>query len=267
MHVALLHDGRPALLRVEGPAGGPVVLFFHPFPLHADAWSEMLEACVRAGLCAAALDAPGFGGTPHLGKPLTMEALADFGAAALDALGANRAAIVGCSMGGYAAMAFARRHPGRMAAAALIATKASADTPEAKQNRERQASLALASGPKPVLAEFVPKLLAPDAPAAVRRRVEELAARATAQGIADALRGMALRPDSTPDLPGWTAPTLVIAGERDQLIPRAEMEKLAQGIPGARIEVIAGAGHLPFLESPSAVAPLLTAHLKAGPRA
>jgi pimeloyl-ACP methyl ester carboxylesterase len=154
-----------------------------------------------------------------------------------------------------------------MAAAALIATKASADTPEAKQNRERQASLALASGPKPVLAEFVPKLLAPDAPAAIRRRVEELAARATAQGIADALRGMALRPDSTPDLPGWTAPTLVIAGERDQLIPRAELEKLAQGIPGARMELIAGAGHLPFLEAPSVVAPLLTAHLQAGLRA
>ncbi|HET9753438.1 MAG TPA: alpha/beta fold hydrolase, partial [Myxococcales bacterium] len=61
---------------------------------------------------------------------------------------------------------------------------------------------------------------------------------------------------------GWTAPTLVVAGERDQLIPRSEMEKLAQGIPGARMEVIAGTGHLPFLERPAAVAPLLTAHLQ-----
>src|SRR5213595_2604741 len=42
MHLALLHDGRPALLRVEGPAGAPAALFFHPFPLHADAWEEML---------------------------------------------------------------------------------------------------------------------------------------------------------------------------------------------------------------------------------
>src|SRR5213596_2570074 len=100
MHLALLHDGRPALLRVEGRVGAPAALFFHPFPLYADAWEEMLAACASAGLCAAALDA----------------------------LGAAKAAIVGCSMGGYAAMAFARRFPQRMKAAVLIATKASADT-------------------------------------------------------------------------------------------------------------------------------------------
>src|SRR5262249_61086795 len=111
MHLALLHDGRPALLRVEGSAAAPAALFFHPFPLHADAWEEMLGACAKAGLCAAALDAPGFGGTPPLGQPLTMDILAGLGAAALDALGARRAAIVGSSMGGYAAMAFARKFP------------------------------------------------------------------------------------------------------------------------------------------------------------
>ena len=236
MHLALLHDGRPALLRVEGRVGAPAALFFHPFPLHADAWEEMLAACVSAGLCAAALDAPGFGGTPPLGHATTMDHLAGLGAAALDALGAAKAAIVGCSMGGYAAMAFARRFPQRMKSAVLIATKA--------------------------IAEFAPKLLAPQAPQSIRDRVEALAARATAQGIADTLRGMAQRPDSTPDLPGWSVPCLVIAGEQDQLMPRAEMEKIAAGVRGATLEVIRGAGHLPFLENPAAVAPLLVAHIR-----
>lgn len=262
MHLALLHDGHPFLLRVEGPAGAPLALFFHPFPLHADAWSDMLLACASAGLRAAALDAPGFGGTPPREGPLTMDFMADLAAAALDSLGAKRAGIVGCSMGGYQAMAFARRHPRRMAAAVLVATRAGADGEEAKRNRERQARLALEKGPAPVLAEFVPRLLAPDASPSVRKRVDELAARATPQGLAGALRGMALRPDSTQDLPGWTAPTLVLAGEHDQLIPRAEMEKLAQGIPGARMQVIAGTGHLPFMEDPAAVAPLMAAHLQ-----
>ena len=76
MHLALLHDGRPALLRVEGPAGAPVALFFHPFPLNADVWSEMLAACAASGLCAAALDAPGFGGTPPLGRLMSIFATA-----------------------------------------------------------------------------------------------------------------------------------------------------------------------------------------------
>src|SRR5262249_16132412 len=219
--------------------------------------------CAAVGLCAAALDAPGFGGTPALGQPLTMDILADLGAAALDALAVRRAAIVGCSMGGYAAMAFARRHPERMAAAVLISTKASADTDEAKQNRERQAKAALEKGPQSVLAEVAPKLLAPDVPAPVRRRVDELASSATAQGIADAVRGMALRPDSTPDLPRWKARTLVIAGDQDQLMPRAEFEEIASLVPGARLELIRGPGHLPFIENSRAVAPLITAHLVA----
>ncbi len=191
-----------------------------------------------------------------------MDHLAELGVAALDALGAAKAAIVGCSMGGYAAMAFARRFPQRMKAAVLIATKASADTEEARRNRERQAALALDKGAQAVIAEFAPKLLAPQAPQSIRDRVEALATRATAQGIADALRGMAQRPDSTPDLPGWNVPCLVIAGEQDQLMPRTEMEKIAAGVRGATLEVIRGAGHLPFLENPAAVAPLLTGHIR-----
>src|SRR3982751_5736766 len=102
MHLALLHDGRPALLRVEGRVGAPAALFFHPFPLHADAWEEMPAACASARLCAAA-------------------------------------PVVGCSMGGYVARAFAGGFPQRMKAAVLMATKASADTQEARRNRERQA--------------------------------------------------------------------------------------------------------------------------------
>ena len=73
---------------------------------------------------------------------------------------------------------------------------------------------------------------------------------------------MALRPDSLPDLPHWTAPALIVAGEHDQLMPRAELEAMARAIPKARLEVIAGAGHLPFLEKPREVAALLTAHLQ-----
>ena len=262
MHLALLHDGRPALLRVEGPPGAPLALFFHPFPLHADVWEEMLTACAASGLCAAALDAPGFGGTPPLGRLMTMDLLATLGACALDTLGAHRASIVGCSMGGYAAMAFMRLFPERVSAVALIATKATADSEEARKNRERQAALALSSGADPVLAEFVPKMLSRDPPPGARARVEELSRRATAQGLADALRGMAARPNSIPDLIAWKAPTLVIAGEQDQLMPRAELETLAKGVPGGRLEVIEGAGHVPFLEKPREVAQLLTAHLQ-----
>jgi pimeloyl-ACP methyl ester carboxylesterase len=262
MHLAILHDGRPALLRVEGPAGAPVALFLHPFPLHADAWDEVLKACGNSGLCAAALDAPGFGGTPPLGSPLSMDLVADLAACALDALGAKRASLVGCSMGGYAVMAFAKRYPSRLSAVALVSTRANADNGAGRENRERQARLALEKGAHAVTADLVPKLLAPDPDPALLKHVEGLAARATAQGIADAMRGMAQRPDRTAELAQWKWPALVIAGEKDQIVSRAESVALADGIPGARLHIVKGSGHLPMLEAPREVAPLLVSHLQ-----
>jgi 3-oxoadipate enol-lactonase len=262
MHLAIQHEGRPALLRVEGPSGAPVALFLHPFPLNSDVWEEMFAACTAGGLRTAAVDMPGFGGTPPLGSPIAMEYVADLGASALDALGVKRAAVAGCSMGGYAAMAFAKRHPERLSSVALICTRANADAPEARANREKQARLALEKGAQAFANGFVPKLVAPDANAAVLARVGSLAARATAQGIADALRGMAERPDRTPELGQWKWPTLVVAGEKDQLISAAESAALAAGIPGAKLHVAPKVGHLPMIESPRELAQVLVPHLQ-----
>lgn len=253
----LVTDGGPVHLVESGPPAAPLVLFAHPFGLGASAWDDLRSACAAAGLRTAALDAPGFGRSPARGRPLTMEALAELFARALDALGAGRAALVGCSMGGYAQLAFARLHPHRLSAAVLLCTRAGADAPEAKARREAQAQAALAGGAQAVLEPLFPSLLAPGAAAdapAVLRRLRILALGATAQGVADALRGMAQRRDATADLPGFPAPALVLAGERDQLIPRAELAALASGIPGATLEVVPKAGHLAFLEEPGEVA-------------
>ena len=63
---------------------------------------------------------------------------------------------------------------------------------------------------------------------------------------------MIARPDSTADLPTIDVPTLVVAGEDDVLIPVAEARAMQAAIRGSRLEVIAGAGHLPNVERPSA---------------
>jgi pimeloyl-ACP methyl ester carboxylesterase len=243
--VPLRFEGRPARLRAEGPPGR-TVLFAHPFPLDETCWHELLHGCAGLGWRAAAVDAPGFGGTPPLGRPCTMDDLARLFAAALDALAARSAALVGCSMGGYATMAFWRLFPDRLERAGLLCTQAGADAPEAKQKREQQARAALENGPEAVIAPLAERMVAKGSP--LVDRIRELARSATAQGMADALRGMALRPDSMADLPRWRARTLVVCGEQDQLIPRAACDGLARSIPGARQAIVSGAGHLAFLE-------------------
>ncbi|HWE22869.1 MAG TPA: alpha/beta hydrolase, partial [Myxococcales bacterium] len=245
--IQLRFEGRAARLRAEGRAG-PTVLFAHPFPLDGSCWEDLMRDCAALGWRAIAVDCPGFGGTPPLGQPCTMDDLARLFAAALDALGARTATLVGCSMGGYAMMAFWRLFPERMDRAALLCTQPGADPPEAKERREQQARAALEKGPEAVTAPLAERALAPRSPLVERARA--LARGATAQGIADALRGMALRPDSTPDLPRWRARTLVVRGEQDQIIPPTAAETMARSIPGARLSVIAGGGHLAFLEKP-----------------
>ncbi|MFL5312555.1 MAG: alpha/beta fold hydrolase [Myxococcales bacterium] len=248
--VPLRFEGRPARLRADGPPGR-TVLFAHPFPLDGTCWDELLRRCAGLGWRAAAVDAPGFGGTPPLGRPCTMDDLARLFAAALDALGARSAALVGCSMGGYATMAFWRLFPERMERAGLLCTQAGADAAEAKAKREQQARAALEKGPEAVIGPLAERMVAAASP--VVARVRELARGATAQGVADALRGMALRPDSAADLPKWRARTLVVCGEQDQLIAREACDLLGRGIPGAREAVVSGAGHLAFLEKPDEV--------------
>jgi len=251
--VPLRFDGRDAYLRAEGPAGGKTVLFLHPFPLDGSCWSDFLGRCARARLRGAAVDASGFGQSPAAGRPVTMDDLARLAAAALDALGANTATLVGCSMGGYAIFAFHRLFAERLEGAALLCTKASADTEEAKQRREDQARAALAQGPQAVTDALLPKLVSKSSPPDALERARKMAKSATAQGVADALRGMALRPDSTAELSRFCVPALVVAGKDDQVIPASETDAMARGIPGAAHVVVENAGHLAFLEKPDEV--------------
>jgi 3-oxoadipate enol-lactonase len=248
--VPLRFEGRPARLRAEGPAGR-TVLFAHPFPLAGDCWDETLRGCAALGWRAAAVDAPGFGGTPPLGRPCTMDDLARLLAGCLDALGARTATLVGCSMGGYAVMAFWRLFPDRMQRAGLLNTQPGADSAEAKEKREQQARAALEKGPEAVTVPLAERQVAPGSPLVTR--VRELALSATGQGIAEALRGMALRPDSTADLPRWRARTLVLCGDQDQIVPRAACDVMARSVPDARQSVVQGTGHLSFLERPAQV--------------
>jgi pimeloyl-ACP methyl ester carboxylesterase len=67
--------------------------------------------------------------------------------------------------------------------------------------------------------------------------------------------------DLTPVLDRITAPTLVIAGERDPATPPEHAKRIAAGIPGARLEILPGAAHLANVERPEVVTRLLLDHL------
>ncbi|MBX0327781.1 alpha/beta hydrolase [Oscillochloris sp. ZM17-4] len=230
---------------------GPAILLVHAFPLAGAMWRPQLEA-LQGEYRLIAPDLRGFGGSDAPPGPYTMDQQADDLAALLDHLGLARATVCGLSMGGYIALAFMRRHAARARALVLADTKAGADSDDGRAGREANARLAEAEGAAAIADKMIPGLVAPDAGQAVRDDLRAMIIANTPAGIAGALRGMALRPDSFEVLPTIAVPTLVVVGELDGLTPPAEARAISMAIPGSAVAVIPGVGHLSSMEASEA---------------
>ncbi|MFJ4476059.1 alpha/beta fold hydrolase [Streptomyces xanthochromogenes] len=234
----------------------PVVLL-HALSLHASMWDAQVRALRTRGHPVLAVDQRGFGRAPLGDRPPSLDVIADDLARTLDEHGMDRVVLAGSSMGGYAAMAFLRRFPGRVAGLALLSARATADDPEATAQRHRFAELVQDPDHRPALVErATPLLLAgttrADRPELLARVLADAHA-ADPAALAWAQRAIAARPDSTAVLRAARMPALVIAGARDALVAPPEARHVADALPQGRLVTLAGAGHLQPLEAPDEV--------------
>jgi pimeloyl-ACP methyl ester carboxylesterase len=231
---------------------GEPVIFLHAFPLNQTMWDEQVAA-LSHHCRTVTIDLRGFGGSDAGSGLTTMEQMAADVRGLMSGLDIERATMVGLSMGGYVALAFYRKYPDAVRAMVLADTRASADTHAARERRLQSAEKAEREGAAAIADDMVPLLLGattrqtrPDIAARVRAMVEGNSPHA----ISAAQRGMAARRDSTYILAAIDFPTLIVVGAEDQLTPVAEAESLRDGIRGARLRVIEGAGHLSNIERP-----------------
>lgn len=237
--------------------GTPTVLLVHGYPFNRATWDPQLGPLRDQGARVIVPDLRGFGASEAgAGGPLTMERHADDLAALLDHLGVREPVVFGgLSMGGYIAFAFWRRHAERARAFVLADTKASADTPEARENRLKLARAAEQDGSaEPIVQAMLPRMFSPAVPPehALARQLRAIMAGTSGPSAAAGMRGLADRPDSLDLLPGIRVPTLVLVGDQDAITPVADAERLAAGVPGAQLTVIPGAGHVSNMEQPEA---------------
>jgi pimeloyl-ACP methyl ester carboxylesterase len=108
-----------------------------------------------------------------------------------------------------------------------------------------------------VTPRLLPQLLHPDNIPRLGPEVMAMAERVGRPAFHRQQRAIMSRPDSRPDLPRASVPTLVVVGEGDTLTPPDLAEEMAALIPGARLARIPAAGHLPPMETPDAVTALL----------
>jgi pimeloyl-ACP methyl ester carboxylesterase len=238
-------------------AGQPVVLLVHGFPLNRSMWDPQLGSLKAFGARVIACDLRGFGaseaGPPG---PLTMEQHADDLVALLDALNVSQPVIyVGLSMGGYVGFALWRRHPECIAAFVVADGRAAADTPEGRQARQDLATKAEElNSPQPAIDAMLPRLLSPHLrPGSLPEQLlKGMMRSASARAVADGARGLGQRADSFATLATISVPSLVIVGEHDVLTPPEDAQRIAEGIPNARLATIDQAGHMSNLENPDA---------------
>jgi 3-oxoadipate enol-lactonase len=231
--------------------GEPIVLI-HGFPLSGATWDEQAEI-LRADFRVIRPDLRGLGASSAPPGPYAMETLAGDLSALLDVLGIERATIAGHSLGGYAALAFLRRCPERVAGLALVSSRVQADSSEVAQMRLELADRMEREGMEPFLDFGLPLFFAepiyeerPDLVEHVRGIVRH----SDPLGAAAMYRGMAARTSAEDLLEDLDLPLSVVVGTADALIAPALQKYAADSVPHARYVELAGCGHFPIYERP-----------------
>jgi len=166
-----------------------------------------------------------------------------------------RFALAGLSMGGYLAFEIMRQAADRVQRLALLNTSPYPDAPE--RAKARQGQLAMTADGR--FAEVVDHLANQWLSAgrrgdpALLRVIRQMAGDTGTEAFARQQQAIMSRPDSRPGLAAIGCPTLVLAGEADEVTVPEHAREMAAGIPGAHLVVLPGCGHLSTLEQPTAV--------------
>jgi pimeloyl-ACP methyl ester carboxylesterase len=281
----------------DGPPEAPAVLLIMGLGMPAALWPDGFVAALReAGLRVIRFDNRDCGHSTRLTAPVnlrrlpaaiarallrlpvrapyTLDDMAGDAAALLAALGVARAHVVGASMGGMIAQVLAARHPRCVASLTSIMSNSGNPQPRVALGKPR-ALRAILHRPRDVgdVAQVTDHLVRvfgvigspgyPSEPAQQRAHLERVARRGLyPPGTARQLLAILASGDRRAQLARITAPTLVIHGADDPLLPVAAGRDTARHIPGARLAVIPGMGHdfAPALQP--AIAHMVIGHVR-----
>jgi 3-oxoadipate enol-lactonase len=243
-------DGRRIDYDLIGTSGAPVVCFAHSLAADSGMWAEQIPALLGGGFAVLRIDMRGHGGSDAVPGDYTFEGLAGDLAAVLDALGIGRVHLVGLSVGAMIGQVFAPANPDRLHSLVLCDTQSAAGEGARAAWSMPLAMVRQRNSVAPVANGMLKAWLSDDYKAAHAGRYEQIRQTMLATspvGFAGCVAAMSTY-DHTPILPTTATRTLVVCGADDPMTKPTEARKVAELIPGARYEELAGARHLSNVE-------------------
>lgn len=260
----MIVDTRLGKLFVETRGDGPPLLLWHSLLCDGGMW-RLVRDRLAERFRVINVDGPGHGRSALVRRRFSLEDCAEAAEAVLDALGVERAHVAGLSWGGMMAMRLALASPERVDKLALLDTSAAPEVLKKRPSYHAMTVVARRFGAIAPLIDRIEPIFFTKHSVRNRRDVvdpfREHLARMDPQSLGHAVDAVIFdREDLRPHLSRISAPTLVIVGAQDVATPVERAREIAEGIPGAELEVVADAAHLSVLERPEPIVKRLLAH-------
>lgn len=241
-------------IAVDHCGAGPLVIFLHGIGGNRTNWHDQLPEFGRR-FHAVSWDARGYGESEDYEGPLDFGDFANDLARVIRFCDARRVHLVGLSMGGLIALDFYGRYPAQVATLTLCDSLPGFGHLNDDQRREfvrlRQQPLLEGKEPKDIAPEVARTLIGKSArPGSFERLVASMTALHKDSYLKTIAASVNYRRD--PELEKVAVPTHVVVGDEDRLTPPAMSREMTRRIPGARLTLIQGAGHLSNIEQPEA---------------
>lgn len=243
---------------------GPAVVLLHGFLESSWMWKDIVSFLKKRHRVVC-IDLPGHGKSDCIGYVHSMDEMAEAVYAVLSKLKLRRVHMIGHSMGGYVALAFAERWPDYLKKLVLYQSTARADSSQQKKDRNRVIKL-VKENPKSFVRQAIPMLFRPINRTRLREGVnwvKERALETPPQGIIAALQGMRDRPNRELLLKFPPYPVHIVAGDKDPRIKLEEARAQSEISEHVHLHVIKGIGHMSYIEAPKETIEVFKAILKA----
>lgn len=264
--VESVHPANPAGAAANPAVARPALVFIHGHPFNRTMWIGQINHFKKSHQIILP-DLRGYGESGVTTPRVLLDEMALDIIHLLDELHISTATFIGLSMGGQIVLDLYRLIPHRFTALVIVDSDARGETPESAARRIATADEILQKGMIQHTEETIHKYIAKASMSnpAVYDPLYKMMAATNPAGAAAAHKGRALRRDHMGILPGITVPSLIVVGSEDFFTPIPIARLMSDNIPGARLAVIEGAGHLPNMEAPEEFNETLSSFLGCDP--